>query len=261
MKYSQWSGYIALLLTAALNVQGSCNSEVKKIPQGVGNTTGTADEMNAADRAAFVAAAKENYPEYKTLKVSFTLKGRVNNEELYYEGSLSSTPTGVTIRMTDAIFLSPLLTLDIGKEEVTMRDHARNKVDRIPRAQYQWVELFGRSFPVRYFEPLMRGFLPDDATAKESAFARTPAGETLVRSDNVSFEAAMYFTDDKLTKIFYRDKQRGEILVFHLGAFFKDRNFPRTLKIEHSRTNDHLTLSFKGLRVTGEPKAKTKPAK
>ena len=97
----------------------------------------------------------------------------------------------------------------------------------------------------------MRGFLPADANDRESSFAKTSAGEILVRANNPSYEAAMYFNKASLQKIFYRDKVRGEILVFYLGNFFKKRAYPQTLKIEHSRTNDHLTLAFRGLRVTG----------
>ena len=71
----------------------------------------------------------------------------------------------------------------------------------------------------------------------------------LVRSNNASYDAAMYFSEAMLKKIFYRDKQRGEILVFYLGEPFKKRNYPQTLKIEHSRTNDHITLNFRALRI------------
>ena len=228
-------------------MRGSCGENTKK-PQT--NNPG-ADELSVKDADLFRKEAAAFYGAYKSLGVAFTLKGKVNNEELYYEGELTSTETNLKINLKDAVFLSPLITLDIGKEKVTLKDHARNKTQSIPRADYQWVELFGRTFPVRFFEPLMRGFLPEDASAKESTFARTPAGEVLVRSDNNSFEAAMYFNENKLKKIFYRDKIKGEILIFHLANFFKNRTYPQVLKIEHSRANDYLTLAFKGLRVTG----------
>jgi hypothetical protein len=79
-----------------------------------------------------------------------------------------------------------------------------------------------------------------------------------VRSLNDSYEAALYFNDNRLRKIFYRDKLRGEILIFQLGTLFKARAYPQSMRIEHSRTNDYLTLNFKNLRVTGEPPAKKK---
>jgi len=233
-------------------MRGSCGDNTRK-PVQAGNT---ADELATKEADAFRKDVAAVYAPYKSLSVAFTLKGKVNNEELYYEGELSSTPANLKINLKDAVFLSPLLTLDLGKDKVTLKDHARAKTETIARAEYQWVELFGRSFPVRFFEPLMRGYLPEDALSKDSTFARTPAGEVLVRSDNNSFEAAMYFGDLKLKKIFYRDKLRGEILVFHLGAPFKSRTYPQTLKIEHSRANDYLTLIFKGLRVTGDNPAK-----
>ncbi len=241
-----FSPVLLLFLVFSL-LRGSCG-ETKKPIQANAN----ADEISNKEAEAFRKDAAAIYAPYKTLSVSFTLKGKVSNEELYYEGDLSSTATGLKIGMKDAVFLSPLLSLDIGKEKVTLKDIARNKTQTIPRAEYQWVELFGRTFPVRFFEPLMRGYLPEDALSPDSSFARTPAGEVLVRSDNNSFEAAMYFTDLKLTKIFYRDKLRGEILIFHLAKPFKNRQYPQTLKIEHSRANDFLTLNFKGLRVTGD---------
>jgi hypothetical protein len=71
-------------------------------------------------------------------------------------------------------FSHPLLTLEIGDNTVSMKDHARNKKESIARKDYQWVELFGRSFPVSFFEPLMRGFVPADATAAQSTYLSTP---------------------------------------------------------------------------------------
>jgi hypothetical protein len=251
----------ALAIVAALFfVRGSCGGSTRKPVQ----PGAEADELASKEARAFRKDAAAFYGSYKTLSVSFTLKGKVNGEELYYEGELSSTDKSLKINLKDAVFLSPLITLEIGKDRVTLKDHARNKTETIPRADYQWVELFGRSFPIRFFEPLMRGFLPEDALAEDSTFAKTPAGEILVRSYNNSFEAAMYFAEARLKKIFYRDKVKGEILIFHLGTPFKNRSYPQTLKIEHSRMNDYLALTFRGLRVTGSvatPAGDTPPAK
>gem|GEM_PF-1707268 len=238
-----------------IGLRATCGGETVKTTQ----TGGAADELSKKETQQFFNDTNARYPEYKSLKVSFTLKGRVNNEELYYEGELSAGGDDLRIHLKDAVFLSPLLTLDIGKERVKLKDHARNKTETVPRAEYQWVDLFGRAFPLRFFEPLMRGFLPADATDTQSSFAKTSAGEVLVKAGNSSYEAAMYFQDAALKKIFYRDKVRGEILVFHLANFFKKRAYPQVLKIEHSRTNDQLTLSFRGLRVTGETAVAAKP--
>lgn len=234
--------------TSLLALRGTCGPKVIQNPQ----ANSAADFLSKKDAQEFVQNASGRYAQYKNLKVNFTLKGKVNNEELYYEGELSATPDNLKIHLKDAVFLSPLITLDIGKERVRFKDHARNKTESVPRAEYQWVDLFGRAFPLRFFEPLMRGFLPADATDRESTFAETSAGEVLVRANNDSYEAAMYFKETALRKIFYRDKVRGEILVFYLGDFFKKRTYPQNLKIEHSQTNDHIALTFRALRVTGE---------
>lgn len=233
----------------------ACGTGSEQTKSGAG---AAADSLSSKEAEAFRRELAQNYPVYKTLKVSFTLKGKVDNQELYYEGEMSATPTTLTIRLTDAVFLSPLLTLEIGDNTVSMKDHARNKKESIARKDYQWVELFGRSFPVSFFEPLMRGFVPADATAAQSTYLSTPGGDTQVRSLNDSYEAALYFNDNRLRKIFYRDKLRGEILIFQLGTLFKARAYPQSMRIEHSRTNDYLTLNFKNLRVTGEPPAKKK---
>lgn len=216
----------------------------------------SADSLSEKEAEAFRRGITATYLPYKSLKVAFTLKGKVDNQELYYEGEMSATAASLTLRLTDAVFLSPLLTLEIGENTVTLKDHARNKKESIPRKDYQWVELFGRSFPVSFFEPLMRGFVPADATAVSSTYLATPAGDTQVRATTDSYEAALYFNENKLRKIFYRDKLRGEILVFQIGKLFKIRAYPQTMRIEHSRSNDYLTLDFKGLRVTGEASAK-----
>lgn len=243
-----------LILCAVLAVRATCGGESTRTPQG----NGTTDGLNRKDTQQFIQDTQQRYQPYKSLKVNFTLKGKVSNEELYYEGELSAQGDDLKLNLKDAVFLSPLLTLEIGKEKVKLKDHARNKTESVSRAEYQWVELFGRSFPVRFFEPLMRGYLPADATDKDSSYALTSAGEVLVRAATDSYESAMYFHDATLRKIFYRDKVRGEILVFYLGDSFKKRAYPQTLKIEHSRTNDHLTLSFRGLRVTEETKLSAK---
>ncbi len=234
-----------------LAVRATCGGDTVKTGPGADSP----DSLSKKDAQQFISETTARYAQYKSLSVSFTLKGKVNNEELYYEGELSAKGDDLRIHLKDAVFLSPLLTLEIGKERVKLKDHARNKTETVPRADYQWVDLFGRAFPLRFFEPLMRGFLPADATDRESAYARTSAGEVMVRANNTSYEAAMYFQNAALQKIFYRDKLRGEILVFHMGNFFKKRTYPQTLKIEHSRTNDYLTLAFRGLRVTGEDAA------
>ncbi len=209
----------------------------------------TTQDLGQKEREKFLAETSASYPPYRTLRVAFTLKGKVENQELYYEGELSATPSDLKIRLTDAVFLSPLLTLEIGESRVTLKDHARSKTESIARTDYQWVELFGRSFPVRFFEPLMRGFLPGDISSKDTVFQNTAGGDTLARVNNNSFEAALYFNEAKLRKIYYRDKLRGEILVFEMSTFFKNRAYPLKLRIEHSRSNDYLLLEFKGLRV------------
>lgn len=209
----------------------------------------SAQQMGKSEREQFLANTSRNYPAYRNLRVSFTLKGKVDNQELYYEGELNATPANLRIRLTDAVFLSPLLTLDIGERTVALKDHARNKTETIARADYQWVELFGRSFPVRFFEPLMRGYLPADASGSETTLQKTTGGDTLARLDNGAFEAALYFHDAKLRKLFYRDKMRAEILIFEMTAFFRERVYPQKMRIEHSRSNDYLQLDFRSLRV------------
>ena len=207
---------MALLAVTAASVSlfsgATCRGEAPRQADGP-----TAQELGKNERAQFLASTALNYPAYRSLRVGFTLKGKVDNQELYYEGELNASAAALKIRLTDAVFLSPLLTLEIGETRVTLRDHARNKTESIARADYQWVELFGRSFPVRFFEPLMRGYLPQDAAAADTVLQRTSGGDTLARVNNNAFEAALYFNEARLRKIFYRDKLRGEILVFELG--------------------------------------------
>jgi len=224
---------------------------VRKVPDGVGTKTPakSADELSAKDKKEFLAQANAGYKPYKSLFVAFTLKGKIGREELYYEGELFSTPTNLKITLKDAVFLSPLLTLDIGQKIVTLKNYGQNKTESIPRSDYQWVELFGRSFPVRFFEPLMRGFLPEDVSSSESLYARTASGEVMVRTENFSFEAAMYFAENILKKIFYRDKTSGDILVFQMMQLFPARNYPKVLRIEHTRAEDNLTLQFRNLSI------------
>lgn len=241
-----WAKPLVVALLALLVLPStSCKSKELNLAN-----VATAQELSKKEREQFLAEALRNYPPYRTLRVAFTLKGKVDNQELYYEGELNATPTNLKIKLTDAVFLSPLLTLEIAETQVTLKDHARNKSESIARADYKWVELFGRSFPVRFFEPLMRGFLPQDTTAAGTELQKTLGGDTLARVQDSAFEAALYFNDAKLRKIFYRDKLRGEILVFEMSNFYKNRTYPQRLRIEHSRSNDYLQLEFKGLRVS-----------
>jgi hypothetical protein len=244
-----YTGHRAVFFALGLGVllifpRATCKGEG---PRQVGGPT--AQELGKSERDQFLASSANNYPAYRSLRVAFTLKGKVDNQELYYEGELSATESNLKIRLTDAVFLSPLLTLDIGESKVTLKDHARNKTESIARSDYQWVELFGRSFPVRFFEPLMRGYLPPDAAAGGTVLQKTAGGDTLARVNTNAFEAALYFNEAKLRKIYYRDKLRGEILVFEMSAFFKNRTYPQKMRIEHSRSNDYLELSFRGLRI------------
>jgi len=205
--------------------------------------------LDKDERKQFLADLAKNYPAYAQLTVNFTLKGKIENQEQYFEGSIRSTPDLLEITMTDAVFLSPLMTLKIGKERVTLKDHARNKTETIPRAQYQWVELFGRYFPVIFFEPLMRGFLPVIFTADETKLSKTPAGEIQLRGETAIFEFAGYCNNKNLEKLFYRDKIKNDVIAFQMGKFFKDRPYPQALKIELVNKDDFLTMTFKNLRV------------
>lgn len=244
--------YFLLCILSVSAFRATCGGEIKTESKKIDSANALSDK----EIADFKSALAVQYPAYTKLSVAFTLKGKVSNEELYYEGELSANATDLRIQLKDAVFLSPLLSLNIGSEKVTMRDIAHNKTQSVARADYQWVELFGRMFPVRFFEPLMRGLLPADATAAGSSYEKTAAGEVLVRSDNNAFEAALYFKDARLQKIFYRDKTQGEIIIFHIGAPFNDRAYPRAIKIELARSNDYLALNFKALRIQGNVKKK-----
>ncbi|MCS6972109.1 MAG: hypothetical protein N2Z22_05415 [Turneriella sp.] len=207
-------------------------------------------ELNKAEREKFAADLKSKYPPYHRLQVAFTLKGKVSDQELYYEGSLDASAQSLAIRLSDAIFLSPLLTLSMEEKEVKLKDHARNRTEVVPRAQYQWVELFGRAYPVRFFEPLLRGQIPNEILAPGVVLQRNPAGEIFARLDSEAYSAALFFREAVLWKIFYHNRISGEILVFELSNFFRQRSFPQRLRIEHTQSHDYLELNFRNLRTS-----------
>ncbi|MBV6493182.1 MAG: hypothetical protein LDLANPLL_01197 [Turneriella sp.] len=240
---------VAAIFSSLFFSVGYCSSTPNK-----GVVKDSTQELNSLEREDFQKKISHNYLPYKSLSVAFTLKGKIGGEEIFYEGELTSQQDSLKIQLKDAVFLSPLLTLTIGKDTVTLNDHARAKLEKIPRAEYRWVNLFGRLYPIHFFEPLMRGFLPVEVSLDSSSFTKTAAGEILVRTDNDSFEAALYFKEAALKKIFYRDKSKGEILVFQLGNPFKVRLYPQSLRIEHTSQNDSITLLFKNLRVKGTKK-------
>ena len=234
---------VALLLTCAACKTGQQTAANSK-SIAVENRTLEKDE-----RKLFLADLAKNYPPYTQLSVNFTLKGKIENQEQYFQGSIQSTPDLLEITMTDAVFLSPLITLKIGKERVTLKDHARNKTETLPRAEYQWVELFGRYFPVVFFEPLMRGFFPVIFTSDETKLSQTPAGEIQLRGETAVFEFAGYCNNKRLEKLFYRDKAKNDVIAFQMGKFFEDRPYPQALKIELVNKDDFLTMNFKNLKV------------
>lgn len=196
-----------------------------------------------------LAEIKKTYAEYSSFSAKFILKGKVENAEILYDGTIKAGKGVLTITLQDPVFRSPFFSLKVDKNMVFQTDHMRNKTDRVPLAQYRWVEVFGKVFPFRFFYPILKGFAPEEIYLATQGVS-TESGEIRIRNETDEVEFASFSRNGKISRILFRSKIAPDTLLLNFSAdsASKARHFPRTIMITRPGKEDFIRMTFSGVK-------------
>lgn len=236
------------VLLLVLNVSCAGSKETQKTEQ---STPETATENQGPDeRELFLEQLNTVYSKYDRLFARFTLKGKADNKEIFYDGTIvvnnggSLTGQTLNIVLKDPVFRSPFFTLKIENGQVTRIDHMRNQSETLPLNQFHWVELFGSVFPFRMFYPLLAGFTPAEVFDETSTYQPE---KNRVRFGNQYYQVITNFQQNIMTSIYFKSLTQNEITAIQfLGKSTADdkRYFPKEIMVTRSVNKDYIRLIF-----------------
>ncbi|MCS6983865.1 MAG: hypothetical protein NZM25_01905 [Leptospiraceae bacterium] len=189
---------------------------------------------------------RQNYPAYARLQAYFTLKGKVDGQEIYYEGILDSKQKSFSVLLKDSIFKSPLFSIKIDEEKVIQIDYLRDKKETIPFEEYRWVVLFGRLFPFRFFYPILKGYLPNEIFLEDTVYEETKEGKIRFLFKTPYFDARAVIEEGILRNLFYKNEINQEVvaITFEGTSMAQGRYFPQKIYISRPKTLDYVQLNF-----------------
>lgn len=239
-----------ILLLVILSAIGSCSAKEPTVRK---EGTFVADPESGI---AAIGQIRQNYPAYSSLSAQFVLKGKVDKNEILYDGTLTIKGDSLAVVLKDPVFRSPFFSLKVEKDLVTQTDHLRNKTDRVPFADYRWVELFGRVFPFRFFHPLLKGYPPDEIYRKGARYETLEGDKGRFQFETEYFDAIVNIERGILASLYYRGRVDQEIVVmtFTGNANAKkgdasQRHFPAQIYITRPRSDDYVRLEFKKIQI------------
>lgn len=198
---------------------------------------------------------KTNYPPYNFLKGQFVLKGKAENQELFYDGVLEIRQESFYVVLKDTVFRSPFFSLKIDKDKVTQVDHLQNKKEIIPLSEYRWVVLFGKVFPFRFFYPILRGYPPDEIFQSDVVYEEKGKDKGIFSFKTVYFDARLVVEGGYIRNLFYKSETNGEIVAITFeGEVEKEpkkkyRYFPKKIYISRPKSTDYVQLEFSHIQV------------
>lgn len=186
-----------------------------------------------------------SYEPYSSFSAEFSLSGIIGGKRQEYNGKLLAKPGFLSLILKDTVFDSPLVSLTVKDQRVFHKNHAYNKITRLPLAEFKWVEVLGTSVPFSFFLPVLQGYPPAEYTnglmKKVSLDSYEYINEknnyivTLKLKDNLVSEMSYFLLGD-----------RASLKVSILGNCNpKGRYFPRTLVLQKALQKERLQLEFK----------------
>ncbi len=245
IKLSLLQKFFVFFLSAVLQ---SCTAR-ETIQQ---NQAGAKTAQTSDKQAQVLKQLGATYSPYLALSAQFVLKGKVDKTEILYDGILTIKGENLSVVLKDPVFRSPFFSLKVEKDFVTQIDHLRNKKDKIPFADYRWVELFGRVFPFRFFYPLLKGYPPDEIYAKSTRYETLEEEKGRFLFTTEYFDGIVNVENGFIASLYYRGRLDQEIVVMTFTGNANEkktaaaqRYFPEQIYITRPRSEDYVRLDFK----------------
>lgn len=208
------------------------------------------NSIEPTGKEALLRRVREIYSPWEKLSASFVLKGKVENAEILYDGTLRADKKVLAIVLKDPIFRSPFVSLTVQGEMVTQVDHLRNKTVSMPLKQFKWVQVFGRVFPFAFFYPILKGFPPDVIYEENAKYSIPKPQVERLTSVKSSWESIVNFENSIMSSVFFKTSMDNEIVAISFYARQStQRYFPKEILITRPKSNDHIRIQFKNVVI------------
>ncbi|MDH5716600.1 MAG: hypothetical protein OEZ22_03065 [Spirochaetia bacterium] len=217
-------------------------------PQKIENTNTSDTSLNYTDKI------KKNYSSYNKLNVSFVIKGSIDQNEIMYNGTLTSflnkeniNNSFFSVSLKDSIFEAIFFSLEVKDGYVLQTDHLRDIKIKSSLIDYKWVEIFGNIIPFHFYFPVLLGF-PPEQIYEENSVINENSEKILYQTD--LYETIVEFSQTLLSKIYFRTSKNQDLLALQFsGSIGKTRHFPKTIFITKSKSKDYIKMEFSNLQV------------
>lgn len=200
----------------------------------------------------FLQKLQQVYHPYSRISASFTLKGMINDAEVYFLGDLvakngkNGKAEYLSIVLKDSVFEAKVYQLIINKETVTNIDYLNDKKEVVALSRFTWAQVLGSVFPFRFFYPLLSGFPPAEVYTGNIF----PNQQKIVNEQG-KYGVAVTLKDFIMDNIYVKLSRSSEdVLVFRMNGKLKNsRHFPKQIFMERSKNNDKITVIFRHANI------------
>lgn len=185
------------------------------------------------------------YEPYSSFSAEFSLSGTIEGKRQEYNGKLLSKPGFLSLILKDTVFDSPLVSLTVKDQRVFHKNHAYNKITRLPLAEFKWVEVLGTAVPFSFFLPVLQGYPPAEYTNGLMKKVSLDSYEYINEKNN--FIVTLKVKEDLVSEMsYFLLGDKASLKVSILGNCNpKGRYFPKTLVLQKSLQKERLQLKFK----------------
>jgi hypothetical protein len=189
-----------------------------------------------------------NYSIYNKLDGDFIVKGKVSGNAFAYSGiiSVENTKDPISYKLTlvirDAIFLSPLLSINIINDELKWKDHLNNRENVYTYSNSSILFLFDQKLPTDILIPLITGNLPVEMLKSE----KPVSGKSSITYLKYNYEIVGFFNDSILNTLVCNPGEDFHQIVYKMSGKMKNnlsRYFPENIKILFDK-NDFIEINY-----------------
>ena len=187
----------------------------------------------------------ERYKPYASFSADFSLTGVIEGQRQEYNGKLLAKPGFLSLILKDTVFDSPLVSLTIKGQRVFHKNHAYNKITRMPLKDFKWVEVLGTTVPFSFFLPVLQGYPPTEFS--NGLMKKSGAGSYEYMDEQNNYIVTLKLKKEIVTQMsYYLLGEKNTLTVSILGNCNpKGRYFPRTLVLQKREQKERIQLSFK----------------
>lgn len=191
---------------------------------------------------------QKSYSTYQSLTAQFFISGTTNGDKQDYQGKLASKPDFLSILLKDTVFDSPLISLTVRNDKVYHKNHAYNKITRMPLAEFRWVEIMGTAVPFKFFMPVLQGYPPK--VYQEGLMTEERPGYYKYMNIEEGFIIGVSTQEGMITEMeyFLLGSKSGLRVSLRGNCNPKGRYFPKYIILNNTENNDRLQLKFSRCR-------------